>query len=98
MPDLLEFEIRLAAVFESHFSTKFFLTFSRPLVLKSCSTLENVLVPWDLPKIPEIGAGVETLLCTDLGFDRNKVVQAILELSKSFNLSSLNLNRTLPIS
>ena len=74
MTDLLEFEIRLATVFEIPFSTKFFLKISWPLVSKSCSTLEDVLVPWDLPKVPEIRAGVEALLCTDLGFDCTKVV------------------------
>ena len=78
MLDLLEFEIRLAAVFEIPFSIKFFLTFCRPLVLKSCSTLEDLLVSWDLPKVPETGAGVEVLLCTDLGFDCTKAVQANL--------------------
>ena len=83
MPDLLEFEIRLAAVFEIPFSTKFFLKFSRPLVLKSCSTLEDVLVPWDLPKVPEIRAGVEAHLYTDLGFDCTKVMQTNLELPRS---------------
>ena len=40
VPDLLKFEIRLAAVYEIPFSTKFFLKFSRPLVLKSYSTLD----------------------------------------------------------
>ena len=74
MPDLLELEIRLAGVFEIPFSGKFFLKVFRPLVLKSCSTLKHVLVPWDLPKIPEIGAGVEVPLCTDIGFDCTKVV------------------------
>ena len=83
MPDLLEFEIRLAAAFKIPFSTKFFLKFSRPLVLKSCSTLADVLVPWNLPIVPEIEAGVEALLCTDLGFDCTKVVHANLELPKS---------------
>ena len=83
MLDLLEFEIRLAAVFKISFSTKFFLKFSRPLVLKSCSTLEDVLVPWDLPKVSEIGAGVEALLYTVLEFDCTKVVQVNLQLPKS---------------
>ena len=78
VPDLLEIEIRLAAVFEIPFSTKFFLKFSMPLVLKPCSKLEGVFVPWDLPKVPEIGAGVEALLCTDLRFDCTKVVQGNL--------------------
>ena len=68
--------MRLASVFEIPFSTNFFLKFSRPLVLKSCSTPEDILVPWDLPKVLEIGTGVEALLCTDLGFECTKVVQA----------------------
>ena len=83
MPDLLEFEIILAAVFEIPFTSKFFLKFFRPLVLKSSSTLEDVLVPWDLPKVPEIRVGVEALLCMNLGLDCTKVVQANLELPKS---------------
>ena len=83
MSDLLDIEVRLAAVFEILFSTKFFLKFSRSLVLKSCSTLGDVLFPWDLPKLPETGAGVEALVCTDLGFGCTKVVQANLELPKS---------------
>ena len=70
-------------MFEIPFSNKFFLKFFRPLVLKSCSTLEDVVIPWDLPKVPEIGAEVEALLCTDLGFYCTKVAQANLELPKS---------------
>ena len=79
MPDLVEYEISLAAVFDIPFSTKFFLKFSWPLVSKSFSTLEDGLVPWELPKAPEIEAGVQTLLCAGLEFDSTKVVQDSLE-------------------
>ena len=70
-------------MFEIPFSTKFFPKFSKPLILNSCSTLEVVLVPWDLPKVSEIGAGVEALLYTVLEFDCTKVVQVNLQLPKS---------------
>ena len=58
-----------------------------------------MLVPWDLPKVPEIGTGVEVLLYTGLKFDGTKVVQVKVGVAKIMvNPTSLNLKRTLPIS
>ena len=50
---------------------------------------EDVLVPLDLPKVPEIGTAVEVLLYTGLEFDYSKVVQAKLELPKSWLIPHL---------
>ena len=71
VPDLLKFEIRLAAVYEIPLSTKFFLTFFQAISFK---VIFNT-------RLLKIGAGVGALLYT--GLDWLQIVQANLELSKS---------------
>ena len=73
----LEFERNSTSLFEMHFIIKFFLKFSRPSILKSCSALTDALVSWDLQCGPEMEVKLEVLL--NVEFDYTKSVPTNLE-------------------